>query len=381
MIDNCQYAVHFVTKSFHAGLVDAGLPMNGMLERKSTPPRIKRRALSIPAEFDGDVVVWAAWLYYEESMTQEEVADQLGVSRASVVNFLQEARDRNIVTIAVSSRHLQTVGLARELADAYGLSNCLVAPDDGGRLPVHERVGKAGARLLAERLQVGDVLGVSWGRTVQALSTALPDMKLPGVTVAQIAGSLIGTTEFSPELCTSNIANKLGARCVNLHAPGIVSSARIRQMFMQEPALVETFKIIGSSNKVLFGIGSVDRAGTAMRSGYMTPEKIKPYLDRGAIGVVSGRFLDRDGRTVLGALDNQMIGLTLEEIAKVPERICVAGGAEKIDAVYAALSGGYATVLVTDEATARALVPRATGLPRNAASKTGSPRNGASHRD
>lgn len=355
--------------------------MNGMLERKSTPPRIKRRALSIPAEFDGDVVVWAAWLYYEESMTQEEVADQLGVSRASVVNFLQEARDRNIVTIAVSARHLQTVGLARELADAYGLSNCLVAPDDGGRLPVHERVGKAGARLLAERLQVGDVLGVSWGRTVQALSAALPEMKLPGVTIAQIAGSLIGTTEFSPELCTSNIANKLGARCVNLHAPGIVSSARIKQLFMQEPALVETFKIIGSSNKVLFGIGSVDRAGTAMRSGYMTPEKIKPYLDRGAIGVVSGRFLDRDGRTVLGALDNQMIGLTLDEIAKVPERICVAGGSEKIDAVYAALSGGYATVLVTDEATARALVPRATGFSKNVAAKIGAPRNGASHRD
>lgn len=99
------------------------------LQRNVTPPRIKRRALSIPAEFDSDPVVWAAWLYYEEGMTQEEVADQLGVSRASVVNFLQEARDRNIVTIAVSSRHLQTIGLAREVANAYGLSivwSCLM---------------------------------------------------------------------------------------------------------------------------------------------------------------------------------------------------------------------------------------------------------------
>jgi hypothetical protein len=32
------------------------------------------------------------------------------------------ARDRNIVTIAVSPQHLQTVGLAREVADVYGLS-------------------------------------------------------------------------------------------------------------------------------------------------------------------------------------------------------------------------------------------------------------------
>ena len=330
------------------------------LQRQVTPPRVKRRALSIPAEFDSDPVVWAAWLYYEEGMTQEEVADQLGVSRASVVNFLQEARDRNIVTIAVSSRHLQTIGLARELADAYGLTSCLVVPDDGGRLLVHERIGTAGARLLIERLKPDDVLGVSWGRTVQALSTALPEMKLPGVTVAQITGCSIGTTEFSPELCTSNIANRLGARCVNLHAPGIVSTAQIKRLFMQEPALVETFKIIQSSNKVLFGVGSVDDAGTAMRSGYMTPEKIAPYLARGAVGVVSGRFIDREGKPILGALDNQMIGLTLDEIAKVPERICIAGGSDKIDAVYAALNNNYATILVTDLATARALVPRAT---------------------
>lgn len=330
--------------------------MTRSVERRWPPPRIKRRALTPPAEFDGDPIVWAAWLYYEERMTQEEVADQLGVSRASVVNFLQEARDRGIVTIAVASRHLQTVGLARELCDTFGLANCLVVPDDGGRLPSYERIGKAGARLLIEQLQPDDILGVSWGRTVQSLSTSLPELHLPGVAVVQIAGSSIGTADFSPELCTSNIANRIGARCINLHAPGIVSTPQIKKLFMQEPALIETFAIIRSCNKVLFGVGGVDRAGTAMRSGYMTPEKIAPYLKRGAVGVIAGRCLDREGRPVLGALDEQIIGLSLAEIAKVPERICVAGGIDKADAIRAALRGGYATVLVTDEATAQALL-------------------------
>ena len=78
-----------------------------------------------------------------------------------------------------------------------------------------------------------------------------------------------------------------------------------------------------------------------------------------AIGVMAGRFFDSDGDPVLGPLDEQMIGLTLREIAKIPERICVAGGPEKIEAIDAMLRGGYATVLVTDEATALALVERA----------------------
>ena len=82
--------------------------------------RIKRSELMPPAEFAGDPIVWAAWLYYEERMTQEEIAEQLGVSRATVVNFLQEARDRNVVTIAVASEYEQwarvtlTLPLAKE---------------------------------------------------------------------------------------------------------------------------------------------------------------------------------------------------------------------------------------------------------------------------
>jgi dihydroxyacetone kinase-like protein len=328
------------------------------LERKATQSRVKRSTLSPPPEFVGDPIVWAAWLYYEERMTQEEVADRLGVSRASVVNFLQEARDRGVVTIAVAPEHLQSVKVSRELCKRFALTSCVVIPDDGGRLPVYERIGRAGARLLTEILEPNDILGVSWGRTVLALSAALAQVRLPGVSVVQIAGSAIGTFEFSPELCTSNIANRLGARCVNLHAPGIVSRPEVKKLFMQEPALVEQFKLIRSCNKILFGVAGLGSASTALRSGYMTPEKLRPYVDGGAIGVMAGRFFDRDGDPVLGPLDEQMIGTTLREIARIPERICVAGGPEKVEAIDAMLRGGHATILVTDEATAQALVER-----------------------
>ena len=328
------------------------------IEKKLSQSRVKRSALSPPPEFVGDPIVWAAWLYYEERMTQEEVADRLGVSRASVVNFLQEARDRGTVTIAVASEHLQSVRVSRELCRRFGLKSCVVIPDDGGRLPDYERIGRAGGRLLTEILEPNDILGVSWGRTVLALSASLAPVRLPGVSVVQIAGSAIGTAEFSPELCTTNIANRLGARCVNLYAPGIVSRPEVKKLFMQEPTLVEQFKLIRSCSKVLFGVAGVGRASTALRSGYMTPERLRPYVAGGAIGVLAGRFFDHDGRPVLGPLDEQMIGLTMREIAKIPERICVAGGPDKVEAIGAMLQAGYATILVTDETTAQALLMR-----------------------
>src|SRR5690349_2756791 len=151
----------------------ARIPLARIAERRMAQPRAKRSELSTPAEFAGDPIVWAAWLYYEERMTQEEVAERLGVSRASVVNFLQEARDRNIVTIAAASEHLQSVQIARELSSRYGLKSCVVIPEGHDDLPVYERIGRAGARLLMDILEPNDVLGVSWGRTVLSLSAEL----------------------------------------------------------------------------------------------------------------------------------------------------------------------------------------------------------------
>jgi len=357
IVDYCQLLLtNVTTRPASAGLPDtrAGRPEMAIKRRhrSAAPARIRRKDLSPRMEFGGDLLVWAAWLYYEEQMTQEAVAESLGVSRATVINLLQEARKRSVVSIAVAPTHLQSVGMARRLAQKYRLKSCLVVPDSDPRLPSYEKIGRAGARLMTQLLAPDDVLGVAWGRTVLALSHALPVMALPHVSVVQIAGSAISTEDFSPEFCTSNIANRIGARCVNLHAPGIVSRKEVKETLMAEPSVKEQFRVIRSCNKVLFGVAGVSSDSMSLLSGYLTAEASRPYLERGAVGVLAGRFVGRDGRPVIGALDDRMIGLTLDELALIPERICIAGGAEKVEAIDAMLRGGYATVLVTDEAAA-----------------------------
>jgi DNA-binding transcriptional regulator LsrR (DeoR family) len=328
---------------------------------------MRRDALTPPVEFAGDAIVWVAWLYYEEGLTQEEIARTLGISRGSVVTMLQEARERGVVSISVAPQHLHSVGLARAVMQRFSIAECLVVPGDDGRSEDHDRVGRAAARLLAERLGPDDVLGVSWGRTVLALSHAMPPKVLPGVSVVQITGSAIGTYRFSAEACASNIANRIGARCVYLHAPGIVSSREMKRMLMKEPTLIEQFRIMSTCTKIIYGVGSVEASSTAFETGFLSPDEGAPYLEKGAVAVLAGRFVDARGRAVAGALDERMIGLTVPEIAKIPERICVAAGHDKAAPIHALLMGRYVTTLVTDEATARALLalpPSAKRLPR-----------------
>jgi DNA-binding transcriptional regulator LsrR (DeoR family) len=310
----------------------------------------------VPTRFGTNVLVWAAWLYYEEKLTQEEIARIMGVSRASVVAFLQRAREEGIVSIAVAPRQLQSLRISQALSEKFGIPECLVLPDDGGHLIGFERAGQAGARLLAERIRPGDVLGVAWGRTILALSESMPAMNMPSVSVVQITGSAVGTYAFSAEFCVSNIANRIKGRCIHLHAPGIVSSAAVKEMLMGERALIEQFRIMNTCNRLVFGVGNPKFPNTIFDSAFITEDEAKPYLKRGAVAFLAGRFLDAAGNVVHGSLDDRMIGMTVPDLGKIPERICIAAGEDKVEPLIAVLRGGHVTTLITTEQTARGIL-------------------------
>ena len=56
---------------------------------------------------NADPVFWAAWLYHEQGLKQDEIASHLGCSRASVFNLLQRARDDGIVSVTIDPSRLQ----------------------------------------------------------------------------------------------------------------------------------------------------------------------------------------------------------------------------------------------------------------------------------
>jgi DNA-binding transcriptional regulator LsrR (DeoR family) len=313
------------------------------------------RPPQIPAEFD-DIVAWVAWLYYADQLTQSEVAEAVGLSRATVVKVLQDARERGAVTIRLNTEGMSRTKLSRNLAARYGLEAAYITPTLAA--PLTPRLGDAGARVLSNLLQPDDVIGVAWGRSVFAVAAAMNAPEAPGpYTVVQVTGSSHGgTAEFSPELCTSMLATKLSARCANLLAPAVLSNASLRDQLLAEPAMIEQFRLIRSVKKVLFGIGDVGPLGTARVSLLASAEMFDKYIAAGAVAVILGRFIDAEGRPIAGELDSRMIGLTLDELKTLPGRLCVAGGPTKVEPLLAALKGGFVQRLVTDAATANALM-------------------------
>lgn len=327
----------------------------------STAQPQKSRA-EVPAEFD-DIVVWAAWLYYEDGLNQSEIAAMLGVSRASVVNYLQEARERGAVLITMDAGVVARSSVSRALAARYGLVEALVVPSppDADATQRLTALGAAGARQLVRMVNPGETLCVSWGKTVLAVADAITH-RVEGVTVVQVTGAAMGKREFSAELCSAIMARNLGAVSMNLHAPALLSSAELCTALKREPALQRQFDLIHRAQTIVFGLSGLGPESTMRSAEITTQEEIDAYVKDGAAAVLICRFLNAEGEPVRRDLDHCMMGIELDELLAIPRRLCVAGGSTKVDALRAALKGGYATHLVTDMNTAAALLDRSPPL-------------------
>ena len=321
--------------------------------------RNTRRVGQVPAHLRPDVELSAAWLYYTEACTQAEVARILGVSRASVANYLASARRRGLVEISLVPDILARAELSRRVAQHFRLEETHLVParPEGGDSPtLRQRLGTAGAQALIPHLRRDTVLGVAWGRTMSELGAALPQRAFGNLSVVQISGSSLGDETASPEYCTILIARRLGARCYNFHAPAVVTSPSLRAALLEEPPLKRHFERIHGCDIVLFGIGELTPETRWADGDYLIRPSAEDYLRRGSIGALIGRFLDVEGRELQGPLSGRQIGMELEELRAVPKRFCVSGGAEKREAMLAVLSSGYVTHLVTDETMALSLL-------------------------
>lgn len=311
---------------------------------------------TMPLRYGDDPYVWACWLYYEDGKTQGDIAEIMGISRATVNSYLADARSRGIVNISLEPSRLSSLSIAQELKRHFGLHDCLVVPSDDGTRPLIDRLGTAGAQAMARLLKSGDTLAVAWGRTVLAVGEQANVPNLQDVTIVQATGGTRARFAYTPELCASAFANATGGKLINITAPAIVSAPEVRDILLREPLVEDQFSTLAKANKAVFGVASLRPNSTIHSSGFFESVSLQDYLAKNAVGVLAGRFIDAKGQPVLGPLDERTIGISLEMLKSIGLRIAVAGGFDKVPAILAALRGGYINVLITDAATGRGIL-------------------------
>lgn len=295
-----------------------------------------------------NVVIEVAWLYYQEGLNQKEIADRLDISRATVVNYLQEAREKGMIRISLASPAFTTHRAAVDLVNAFGLTAAYVLPDED--LDVEEtfyRVVRGAAAWLPELLEPGDRLGVAWGKTIYDMAEATEKTRIDDLAVLQLVGSMATPYGFTAEACSTRLGQRLGAQIYNLHAPAVLSRPELAQELRDEPIIHAQLERLQTCNKFLFSAGTVAADSHIVGSGLATLDDLEWNLAHGARGVICGRFIDAEGHAIHGPLDERMIGIPLENLVGLDMGILVTPGTDKTEASLAAIRGGYVTHFVT----------------------------------
>jgi DNA-binding transcriptional regulator LsrR (DeoR family) len=85
-------------------------------------------------------------------------------------------------------------------------------------------------------------------------------------------------------------------------------------------------------------------------------EEYAQYIKRSNfVGDVLAQFFFEDGTSMDLQERYRQTAFAIEKLPKVPKTICLAGGKDKVDALYAGARAGFFKTLVTDSVTARLL--------------------------
>ena len=321
------------------------------------------------------IITKAARLYYEERLTQTEIASRLGLSQVAVSRLLKKAEEYGIVRTTVISPPGAFTELEGLLEQRFGLNQVVIAEAaHDAEEAVLNAIGSAAAHLLETTLKSGDVIGISsWSASLLSMVDQMhPVRTIQKCTVVQMLG---GIGNPAAEQHANHLATRL-ARLVHgdarfLPAPGVVGSAGAGKILAQDPFVRETFELFDEISLALVGIGSVEPSALVASSGNtFSKEELDMIKDNGAVGDICLRFYDENGREVKGPFGNRVIGIDLERLRRIRTSVGIAGGKRKFAAILGALRGKSINTLVTDQYTADRLAKLSVPRQQRAASSS-----------
>ncbi|MBD1322058.1 MarR family transcriptional regulator [Gordonia hankookensis] len=317
------------------------------------------------AGHDLRLLVRAATMYHLEGLTQAEIATRLGVSRPTAGRLVARARAQGLVQVTVAapahlsaSIHTET---ERTVEEAFGLDEVLVIDERAdGTTSGNAALGRAGASVLARRVQATDVLGFTWGPEQVAVADAM-QASSSCRQVVQMDGSMTSVEYHTGvDHALARLSDRLHAQPMRLVAPLYADSDTVSAL-QRDSILSQSLSAARSANVMLFGVGSVSTSTTLFEGAFIDAIVLDELEELGAVGEIGGRFYDAYGVAVASTLVDRTVSVPLDSVRACPTSILVSGGEHRRDSILGALRGGYATILVTDLSTAEWLVAQKKG--------------------
>lgn len=296
-------------------------------------------------------------MYYLQDLSQNEIADQLFISRPQVSKLISKAKQNNIISVQINDPFSEEEKAANQLKKRYHIENAVVVDARGKSCEdALELLAKNISFTLTHYVSNGSVIGISAGYTVAACSAYSNIYNCRQLQfIPLIAGqSFEGEKWYANKNC-ERFASRLQAKYMILNTPLIIRNKEARVELENNVAVKPVFDCYNNLDAILLGIGQTTPNSTLGKCS-ISKDEIDWAYEHGAKAIIGASFIDAGGNEMLGTQSDFFMGIKASQIKKCKAVMAVAIGTDKVEAMKATLKGEYINTLGTDLATAQELL-------------------------
>ncbi|UWP58808.1 sugar-binding transcriptional regulator [Ruminococcus gauvreauii] len=299
-----------------------------------------------------------AKLYYYGNMTQDEIAQMMGISRPKVSRMLAAAHQYNIVHIEIRDPLFSNTEVAEKIRSHFDLKKVVVVPTGQNPSDAKDNIGKAASEYLNSCIVNGMKIGISWGTTLNAFVNRFQCAKaFPDANVIQLVGaSYSQSMHMDGRELVKTLARKLNCQYSLLQAPMLVHNPTLLELFMEEPETIDHFNLLKKLDIAFVGLGSSNYKNSVVyKAKYLDASEAKK-LSQMELCDICGHQIDIDGKEPETILSNRLISIPLNSLAQIPMVMGLCAGNDKTRSIISAIHGGYLNGLIIDEIAAISLL-------------------------
>ena len=299
----------------------------------------------------------AGWLYFIAGHTQDEIARMLQVSRASAQRLVSLCLAERLITFRLVHPIAACMELAFRLKERFELTHCEVVPVDPAAPLSTAGIAERSANLLETTLrsETPVIVALGTGRAVRAAVERVTPIDRPYHQIVSLVGNISADGSASFFDTVGRLADRTGARHYPMPLPFLMSSEDERNRMVRIDPIAKVKAVAAKADLRLIGIGQMDQKAQVHIDGFVTREELFEMMRLGAVGEITGWAYDARGRLIKGGTNRRITSIPPQMPASAAT-IGAAVGRVKVPAIKAALAGRLINGLITDEATARAVL-------------------------
>lgn len=300
---------------------------------------------------------------------RRSISEELHLTERTVRNHLQYMSEKGLVNIGRSgvailkdgintlemltdyfSRIFSSKEKETALRELLNIDNAIIvrgdsSVDDNAVLNMAYEADK----LLTDRTLGSRIIAVSGGNTMKAVSENLKSVISAQCTVIPVRGAIGRSHGANANSVSSTIGMRLRCNAYRLNVSDSVDLSDM-DLLSVHPDITAVTDMYDKIDILMFGVGKPEelitlRTFSELEKGLVSAEN--------CVSEALGFYLDISGKVIKSP---EKIGLTKDQINRIPKKYAIAGGSGKSNAIKALCSFMSDVTLITDEGCADALL-------------------------